>query len=39
MESTTGQQNMANDDSTANASNVANQTDDIFIKPKDPPLD
>ena len=39
MESTTGQQNMANDASTANASTVTNQTDDIFIKPKDPPLD
>ena len=31
MESTTGQQNMANDASNANASTVANQTDDIFI--------
>ena len=37
-ESTTGQQNMANNASTANASTVTIQTDDIFIKPKDPPL-
>ena len=39
MESTTGQQHMVNNASTANASTSAHQTDGIFIKPKDPIMD